>query len=189
MTFFSYIIMDNHLHLSGQAPDLTKFSKFFQIVNSALAREINRRNKRCGQVIRDRFKSPLIQDENALAQLMFYHDLNEVRCGKAMDPNDNEYSSYAHYAYGKRDPLITQPDFYLSLGKTPSKRQEAYRALVLEILINAPRKKDGRYTQRLYIGDPLWVERKYEELKELRRSLREESKSHGTDPPLEKEAS
>jgi putative transposase len=183
MTFFSYIIMDNHFHVSGQAPDLGKFSRFFQVVHSKLAKEINKSNSRSGQVIKDRFKSPLIQNEDALCRQMIYHDLNEVRCGKTNDPKHNELSSYAHYAYGKKDPLITDPDFYDTLGKTPKQRQAAYRALVLEILIAAPRKKNGEYTKALFIGDPLWVEEKYNELKELRRRTRTGEIESGQDPP------
>lgn len=188
MTFFSYIILDNHFHVSGQAPDLIKFSKFFQRVHSILAREINKRNKRCGQVIRDRFKSPLIQNEDALGRLMIYHDLNEVRCGKTNDPLNNELSSYAHYAYGKKDPLITDPPFYIALGKNPKRRQEAYRAMVLEILVAAPRKKDGRYTQKLFIGDPFWVEEKYKDLKTLRRRIRRGEIEASQDPPDTKQS-
>lgn len=185
MTFFSYIIMDNHFHVSGQAPDLERFSRFFQVVHSKLAKEINKRNKRSGQVIQDRFKSPLIQNEDALCRQMIYHDLNEVRCGKTNDPRNNEFSSYAHYGYGKEDPLITEPDFYYTLGKTPRERQRAYRALVLEILVAVPRKKNGEYTRALFIGDPLWVEQKYNELKELRRKIREKRIESGQDPPNE----
>jgi putative transposase len=183
MTFYSYIIMDNHFHVSGQAPNLTKFSRFFQRVHSLLAKEINKRNKRCGQVIRDRFKSPLIQNEDALCREMIYHDLNEVRCGKTNDPMNNELSSYAHYAYGKKDPLITEPDFYQTLGKTPKERQAAYRTLVLEILVAAPRKKNGQYTRSLFVGDPLWVEERYKELKELRKRIRMGEIEAGQDPP------
>lgn len=186
MMIFSYMIMDNHLHISGLAPNLGSFSKYFQVVNSCFAREINKRNKRCGQVIRDRFKSPLLQDEGALCREMIYHDLNEVRCGKSNDPTQNEFSSYAHYAEGKEDPLLTDPPFYLTLGKTPKERQTAYRALVLEILTTAPRKKNGEYTEKLYIGDPLWVEEKYEELKKLRKKLREGEIEQGQDPPKNK---
>jgi len=186
MRFFSYIIMDNHLHISGQTPNMENFSKYFQVVNSGFAREINKRHKRCGQVIRDRFKSPLLQDEGDLRQEMIYHDLNEVRCGKSNDPTQNEFSSYAHYAEGKADPLLTDPPFYLTLGKTPEERQTAYRALVLEILTTAPRKKNGAYTEKLFIGDPLWVEEKYKELKELRKELREGKIEPGQDPPKSK---
>ncbi len=171
MVFFSYMIMDNHLHLSGMVHDLAKFSAYFRIVHSLFAKTINQKMKRCGQVVRDRFKSPQLQDEKSLIHEMIYHDLNEVRAGKSKDPKHNEFSSYAHYAYGKEEPLVNDPDFYLGLGKTPEDRQAAYQAMVLEILVAAPRKRDGRYTQDFYIGDPLWVEQRYEELKVLRRRL------------------
>jgi len=183
MTIFSYIIMDNHLHLSGMVNDLKKFSKYFQVVHSVFAKEINKQQKRCGQVIRDRFKSPLLQNEDELCKEMTYHDLNEVRCGKSNDPNENEFSSYFHYAHGRPDPLLTDPPFYKTLGRTPQERQKAYRALVLEILVAAPRKKNGEYTQKLFIGDPIWVEEKYKELKEIRKKLREEIMPPGKDPP------
>ncbi len=176
--FFSYIFLDNHVHFSGQIHTLEEFSSFFRLVNSIFAKEINRRLKRCGQVIRDRFHSPQIQDETGLFPTMVYHDLNEVRCGKANDPRNNEFSSYLHYSYGKEDALITEPDFYKRLGKTPEERQVAYRERVLEILVTAPRKKNGMYTQKLFIGDPIWVEKKYQELKKLRIQLTEYRKTH-----------
>lgn len=178
MVFYSYIFMDNHIHLSGVIPTLEEFSAFFRIVNSRFAIGVNKKLKRCGQVVRDRFRSPQIQDEAKLIQTMIYHDLNEVRAGKANDPRDNEFSSYAHYAYGKKDPLITQPEFYRTLGKTDKERQMNYREMVLEILVSAPRKRNGEYTDKLFIGDPIWVEKKYQELKKLRTQLKEYKRTH-----------
>lgn len=175
MTIFSYIIMDNHLHISGKSPSLRNFSRYFQVVHTSFAKMINKRNNRIGQVIRDRFKSPLLQNEKALFQEMIYHDLNEVRCGKSNDPGKNELSSYPHYAFGKKDHLLTEPDFYIKLGKTPKQRQNTYRIMVLEILVNAPRKKDGQYTEELFVGDPIWVKSKYKELKSLRKRMYQES--------------
>ena len=184
LIFYSYIIMDNHIHLSGKVPLLEKFSAFFRIVNSMLAKEINKRRKRCGQVVRERFKSPRIQDEGALIQEMIYHDLNEVRAGKSQDPKNNELSSYAHYAHGKLDPLITEPEIYKNLGKTPEERQKAYRVMVLQVLVVAPRKKNGVYKTNLFIGDPFWVQSKYEELKALRQNFDMMYVSGGSDPPF-----
>lgn len=154
--------------MSGRTPELAKFSAFFRIVNSNLAKEINKRRKRCGQVVRDRFKSPRLQDERALIHQMIYHDLNEVRAGKSNDPKENELSSYQHYAHGKPAPLITDPEFYKKLGRTKRERQANYRAMVLKILVAAPRKKNGQYTNKMFIGDPIWVKTKYEDLKSLR---------------------
>jgi len=174
VTFFSYILMDNHIHLSGKLKSLDQFSAFFRIVNSIFAKEVNKRMGRCGQVVRDRFKSPCLQSERDLIQEMIYHDLNEVRAGKAFHPQSNEMSSYAHYAFGKTDPLLTNPEVYLRLGNTPEERQKAYRGMVDEILRVAPRKKDGKYTQQLYIGDPHWVIQRYENLRKAEGEMRKE---------------
>ena len=189
MTFFSYIIMDNHFHISGQAPSLEKFSAFFQVVHSVFAKRLNKRRKRYGQVVRDRFKSPLLEDENVLIKEMIYHVLNEVRCGKSNDPTQNTMSSYAFYAEGRKDPLITPPPVYLQLGTSPQERQMAYRAMVLDILVSAPRKKNGQYTTQLFVGDPHWVKNKYEEFKTLRKELNEGKFAKGWDPPPKKKAS
>jgi len=189
MTIFSYIIMDNHIHISGQAPSLEKFSAYFQVVHSVFAKQLNKRRKRCGQVVRDRFKSPLLQSENELIMEMIYHDLNEVRCGKSDDPTHNVLSSYAYYAEGKKDLLITPPPIYLQLGTNDKERQMAYRAKVLQILVRAPRKKNGQYTTQLFVGDPLWVEKKYEEFKILRKELNQGKYAKGWDPPPKKKVS
>jgi len=168
IVFYSYAFMDNHIHLSGKLKSLEQLSGFFRVVNSTFAKAINQRMGRFGQVIRDRFKSPCLETEKDLIQEMIYHDLNEVRAGKVFHPQNNEFSSYAHYAYGKPDPLLTDPEIYLQLGKTQEERQMAYRGMVEEILRTAPRKKEGRYTEAYFIRDPLWVVKKYEDLKRFR---------------------
>jgi len=117
---------------------------------------------------------------------MIYHDLNEVRCGKSNDPTQNVLSSYAYYAEGKKDPLLTPPPIYLELGTCPQERQKAYRAMVLDVLVRAPRKKNGQYTTQLFIGDPQWVKEKYEELKKLRKDLNKGKYAKGWDPPPKK---
>ena len=171
MIFYSYIIMDNHIHLSGKLSDLKQFSRFFQKVNSIFAKEINKQADRCGQVIRDRFKSPQVETEAALMRLMVYQDLNEVRAGKAKHPKQNVLSSYGYYAYGRKDALITEPEVYKRLGSTSNERQLAYQGMVEEILSSAPRKRQGRYSDALFIGDPAWVTKQYKKLHELRQAL------------------
>ncbi len=181
MTFFSYMIMDNHIHLSGVAPNLELFSAFFRVVHSVFAKKVNQRLNRCGQVIRDRFRSPCLQNETALIREMIYHDLNEVRAGKAKHPKENEFSSYRHYALGISDPLITDPQFYIELGTSPKERQLAYQSMVLQTLVDAPRKIRGRYL--FFVGDPLWVKQRYDELKFLQRRL-EKRLFVVTSPPI-----
>jgi putative transposase len=186
ISFYSYMIMDNHIHLSGSLNNLEQFSAFFRIVNSMFAKEVNKRMKRYGQVVRDRFKSPCLQTEKDLLQEMIYHDLNEVRASKVKHPRENEMSSYAHYANGKPDPLITNPEVYIKMGSTSEARQYAYRAMVQEILIAAPSKVTQIRRKELFIGDPHWVAKKYERLKTCRAELRKSKPAPSLSPPKPK---
>lgn len=157
----SYQFMENHLHLTGTMQSKESFSNFFRVVNNLFARNINKRLNRCGQVVMDRFKSPRIQNDEYMLRSMTYGDLNGVRAGRDKLPEESRWSSYAYYAYGKENPLITPAPSYLALGNTPQERQKAYRdmvaALVLSDRINI--------SNVCFIGDPDWVERRYEELK------------------------
>jgi len=171
--FYSYHFMDNHIHLSGKILGTKEeFSTLFKIVNSRLAKEINKQLKRKGQVVMDRFKSPCIQSDRALLAVMTYQDLNSYRAKKVPHPKDYRWSSYHFYAYGKIDPLLTPAPPYLAMGNTDQERQQAYRKLVEEILQNEGFKKKD-YSRRCYIGDPNWVIRRSKELKIIMQAKRQ----------------
>ncbi len=161
---YSYCFMDNHPHLTGRCASLELFSDFFRVVNSCFARACNRRMKRRGQVVMDRFKSPRIQTDAHLLTVMLYVDLNPKRSGKNRHPQNNEFSSYSYYAEGNPDPLITPAPSYLDMAATPEKRQAAYRSLVEEILKNDWKEKKP-YSSLPFIGNPDWVIRKTRALK------------------------
>jgi len=50
--------------------------------------------------------------------------------GSVKNPEDYQWSSYRHYAFGEKDPLIDTNPFYYDLGKTDEKRQKYYRELM-----------------------------------------------------------
>lgn len=170
--------MDNHPHLSGHIGNKEDFSAFFRIVNSLFARLVNKRLKRRGQLVMDRFKSPQIEDDGHLLNVIIYIDLNPYRAGKVKHPKDNEWSSFAHYAYGKEDALITPAPSYLALGNTDAARQKTYREMV-NALLEKPRAIN--ISRTYFIGDPDWVMAKYKELKTALTPLRNNS---GLSPPL-----
>lgn len=160
--------MDNHPHLSGKLTHLTLFSDFFRVVNSFFARAYNREMKRRGQVVMDRFKSPQIQTDADLLKVMIYIDLNPKRAGKVSHPKDYPFSSFSYYAYGEENPLITPAPAYVELGSIPQRRQEAYRALIEEILKNDWKEKKP-YSSVPFIGDPDWVTKRSIVLKDVSR--------------------
>ena len=72
----------------------------------------------------DRFKSPTMETDDDLMNVMIYNDLNPYRTRKKTHPKSYKWSSYQHYAYGKQDPLLTEPECYKALGKTSQQRQK-----------------------------------------------------------------
>lgn len=158
---YSYNFMDNHPHLTGHLREKEKFSAFFRVVNSQFAMTVNKRLKRRGQVVMDRFKSPTIESDEHMLKAMAYIDLNPHRVGKVKRPEDNTWSSYQHYAYGRKDPLITVSPSYLALGETSAQREYEYREIVAALIEH---RGFLNISHTHFIGDPEWVLKKYCEL-------------------------
>jgi REP-associated tyrosine transposase len=157
----AYNFMDNHPHLAGHLRSKEEFSDFFRLVNSLFARIVNKQLKRRGQVVMDRFKSPIIESEEHMLNAMAYIDLNPHRVKKVKHPRENRWSSYHFYAYGQRDPLITPSPLYLNLAKTAVERQYEYRMIVASLIEH---RKLLNISHTHFIGNPEWVLKKYQEL-------------------------
>ncbi len=171
VAIYSYSFMDNHLHLTGRTASVDGLSGLFKVVNSQFAKRINQENGRSGQVVMDRFRSPVIQSDRSLMAVMRYIDLNPYRVGKVSHPRLYGWSSYCYYAYGYDDPLVTAAPSYVALGRSDAERQKAYREMVDEIIdIEGYVSRDYSYVK--CIGDPMWVQRRYDELKEVARIKR-----------------
>ena len=54
----------------------------------------------------DRFKSLRIENKKYLLNALKYMDLNPVRAGLCKQPQDYKWSSFRHYAFGLKDPLL-----------------------------------------------------------------------------------
>ena len=178
---YAYNFMDNHPHLTGHLREKESFSAFFRVVNSQFARIVNKQLKRRGQVVMDRFKSPMIESDEHMLTVMAYTDLNQHRVKKVPHPRKNDWSSYPYYAYGKSDPLITPSPSYLALGRNLQERQREYRAIV-EALIEYRKPMNISHTH--FIGNPDWVLKKYRELCDrLGRKVTDAMVTRMMDPP------
>ena len=172
ITIYSYSFMSNHPHLTGHALTRDGLSAFMRTVNFQFAKYINKIKKRRGQVVMDRFKSPVIQSDDELIHVMIYGDLNQVRARMVAHPREYLWNSYHFYAHGKPDSLITPPTSYLALGTTDEERQTAYRKMV-DAIIEDERIEQRNYSKTYYIGDPDWVKARYDELQSLREAKRQ----------------
>ena len=155
----SYCLMGTHPHVvvtatQGQAA----FSRFWQIVNQALAGYYNDKHNRCGQVVRERLKSPAIEPGGRhMLTVMRYGDLNPVRAKLVESAKEWKYSSYMHYAYGKQDPLIDDAPDYLALGDGPAVRRNAYRNLFGAQPLDPMLERRKDMVASPFIGTPQWI--------------------------------
>ncbi len=161
---YSYCFMSNHPHLTGYCEDKRMLSDLFRLVNCRFARIYNQRYKRRGQVVMDRFKSPVIQTDFHHLQVMFYIDLNPKRAKMVRHPQEYGWSSFHYYAHGKEDPLITPAPSFLNLGDTDRLRRRNYRKMIQHILQNDWKAKRP-YSSTPYIGNPDWVVGRMQQLK------------------------
>ena len=169
--FYSYCFMSNHPHLTGYTETVEGLSRLMQTVNSQFAKKINKIMGRRGQVIMDRFKSPVIQTDEALLKVMTYGDTNPNRARMISHPKDYRWCSYRYYAYGEDDQLITPAPSYMALGGTAEERRKAYRAMV-DSMITADILTKHNYSKTYCIGNPDWVQKHYTEIKEIQRAKR-----------------
>ncbi|MFA5351156.1 MAG: hypothetical protein WC357_07510 [Candidatus Omnitrophota bacterium] len=89
-----------------------------------------KRHKYIGHLWQDRFKSRIVDDEGYLAQCEKYIELNPVRAKLVDFPEEYNFSSYCHYAFGTKDVLIDDNPLFLSLDEDPLKRSVIYREII-----------------------------------------------------------
>jgi putative transposase len=156
--------MGTHPHVvCTAAKGQEEFSRFWKVVNHGFAWWFNRRHKRRGQVVMERLRSPRIQSSGShQLTVMRYGDLNPVRAGIVRSPKDWRWSTYRHYAFGERNPLVDPAPEYLALGRTPVARRKAYQSLFVAPLTAALRERRPDLVALPFVGDASWVLMKME---------------------------
>ncbi len=104
---FEWIFMDSHPHLIVFIQDVDRFSNFMRQTNRAIAELVNSRLNQTGQVIQDRYRSPLIQNRVYCMNTVSYIWLNPVRAGMISIEKAHEYRYCSlFYRYrGLQDPI------------------------------------------------------------------------------------
>jgi putative transposase len=155
----SYCLMGTHPHVLVTATQGQKaFSGFWQVVNRQLAVYFNKKNKRRGQLVMERLRSPAIQPDGRHMTVMRYGDLNPVRAGLAKSAAEWTHSSFQHYAYGKTNPLIDDAPDYVALGSTPGARQQAYLNFFETKQVEPLLQRCPELVSAPFIGNAVWVD-------------------------------
>ncbi len=125
----AYVLMTNHVHLLVTPITESGVSSLMQSVGRRYVRYVNHTYKRTGTLWEGRFKHSLIQDNIYYLICSRYIELNPVRAGMVIRPEDYNWSSYQHNAQGQPNPLIQPHALYLALGQSKDERMQNYQAL------------------------------------------------------------
>jgi putative transposase len=126
----AYVLMSNHLHLLVTPVTAEGVPQMMQALGRGYVRHFNRRHGRSGTLFEGRYRSALIEMERYLLACMVYIDLNPVRAGMVVQPQDYPWSSYLHHAGVRHEDWLSPHPLYWALGNTPFAREAAYANLV-----------------------------------------------------------
>jgi len=127
-----YCLMNNHIHLIVHVKSKSDLARYMKQVNLTYFHYYRRRYGYAGHIWQGRFKSNIIEKGSYLIQCGKYIELNPVKAGIVEHPREYKYSSYQHYAYGKKDKLIKEDPEYLQTGRSQNQIRKAYRDFVID---------------------------------------------------------
>ncbi|NWN81519.1 MAG: transposase [Halomonas sp.] len=126
----AYVLMTNHVHLlASPRHDPHDISAMMKRLGQRYVQYFNKRHERSGRLFQGRYHSCLVGEEAYLFACYRYIELNPVRAGMVLRPEEYRWSSYAANALGRDDPLITPHALYLDSAHHPEQRQHHYRQL------------------------------------------------------------
>jgi len=110
---YAYCFMTNHVHLFIKEPELGSIKTIMHKMLTRYVVWFNRKYKRSGSLVGNRYKSEAIEDEEYYFALVRYINQNPVRAGIVAEPLNYRWSSYRDYVYGQN--AITDIDFTLDM--------------------------------------------------------------------------
>ena len=125
----AYVLMTNHVHLLLTPAREDSAALMMKHLGQRYVQYVNRSYRRTGTLWEGRFRSCLTQSEDYVLACYRYIELNPVRAGMVVKPQDYRWSSYHANGLGRASALIAPHDEYLRLGRDAAERREAYRAL------------------------------------------------------------
>lgn len=125
----AHVLMTNHVHLLLTPHRADSAALLMKHLGQRYVQYVNHTYQRSGTLWEGRFRSCLTQTEDYVLACYRYIELNPVRAGMVVRPQDYRWSSYHTNALGKASRFIVPHEQYLRLGREGAERREAYRAL------------------------------------------------------------
>lgn len=126
----AYVLMPDQLHLLASPSDENGLGQLMQWLGRYYVPYFNQKYQRSGALWQGRYKTSLIEPSNFFLLCTRYIEQAPVGGGLASAAADYGWSSFAHHAGLKPDPVITDHALYWSLGNTPFEREAAYLRLI-----------------------------------------------------------
>lgn len=128
----AYVLMDNHVHLLLTPSTAEGMSRMMQSLGRRYVAWFNQKHGRIGTLWEGRYRAAVLEPAMYLLPAMCSIELNPVRAGLALSPEDYPWSSCQHHLGMRRDALVTDHAQFWALGNTPFERDMLYRALLQE---------------------------------------------------------
>ena len=125
----AYVLMPGHFHLLASPADQPGLARMMQAIGRHYVPAFNRKYQRAGTLWQGRYRATLIDADHYFLACSNYIEINPVRSGIAPSAVEYPWSSYAHHAGVRHDPLITDHRLYWALGNTPFEREAAYKKM------------------------------------------------------------
>jgi putative transposase len=129
LLLYHYCLMPNHVHLE-LAPNGADLSSAMHRLQLLYSKYCAVRWPHVGHIWQGRFKSLHVATDEYLLAVGSYIELNPVRAGLVGRVEEWPYSSYRHYAFGERDPIVDTDPLYACLAKTKKGCREEYVRLI-----------------------------------------------------------
>jgi putative transposase len=118
----AYALMTNHVHLLLTPLVAGAVSHVMQSMGSRYVKRINARSGRVGTLWESRYKACLVDRDVYVLAVCRYIDLNPLRAGMVVTPDEYRWSSYAGLAGLRGDPIITPHPALQALGEPSGAR-------------------------------------------------------------------
>jgi putative transposase len=125
----AWALMPSHLYILATPADEEGLALMMQKAGRHYVPWFNHKYARSGTLFQGRFRTSLVDAASYLLTASRYIELHPVRSQLAAAPLDYPWSSYAHHAGVRSDPLVTDHALYWGLGNTPFQREAAYIGL------------------------------------------------------------
>ena len=140
VAIFHYCFMANHIHVLLKVDDIRTLSRFGHFTQRRYAYYYCKTHQWSEQVFRSRFLSIPVQDDVYLLECARYIERNPLDTGLVRDLTAYPYSSFRHYAIGRKDSLVTDNPLYETMGRSGKERRRVFGFYVSQ---NRPQEKQS----------------------------------------------